>query len=597
MSSKSSPSASASASASGSASIASEWGGWRAALGCAPRSLAYYRISLGVMLFVELALRFQYLHAFYSDEGTFPTRLLRPQIDSLYSTICVLHCRSGALSYQRALLSIQCAAALCLAAGYRTRCAAIVSWALYLSLTLRNTWLAFILDRYFHYLLFYAMFLPWSSSGGGVWSLDRWLERRRRRRGGDSANDDDDDDDGDDDDIVVSPATIALKLQIAWIYLDAGYGKYSDPLGGWTFSAHPLPALDTYARHTVGARCLYALLGPYGLRLLTPTVVWVELGAAPLSLMGSYLGRGKTVWTCVMTAWMLHLGIAGTVRNTILLSLVANVAWCIYLPPPLLASAPGRASPKKGAPRNGAPSSGDDAGLSHRKNLPSLVAISAFVAGSVWFEVFSAQCDQSMKHIWSTLLHNRWNVFVGAEEYVTWEIAPGRLSDGSVVDVWSKNPSGAEWDMPGAGAPSTSTARAGRWRSFPYLADFASARGREEEGYEEGFALWDYLCKEWDGENGVVPATVGSANTGSGSGSGSGNGNGNVNGNEGRRLLRYNFFMLQADVLPEMGFSKTRKRLIRSHECGGDDAADVDVVASAADDATPAAGREGGGEL
>ena len=34
-------------------------------------------------------------------------------------------------------------------------------------------------------------------------------------------------------------------------------------------------------------------------------------------------------------------------------------------------------------------------------------------------------------------------------------------------------------------------------------------------------------------------------------------------GNEGRQLLRYNFFMLQADVLPNMGFSATRKRLIR----------------------------------
>ena len=37
--------------------------------------------------------------------------------------------------------------------------------------------------------------------------------------------------------------------------------------------------------------------------------------------------------------------------------------------------------------------------------------------------------------------------------------------------------------------------------------------------------------------------------------------------NTGRKLLRYNFFMLQADVLPNMGFSSTRKRLVYSHEC------------------------------
>lgn len=37
--------------------------------------------------------------------------------------------------------------------------------------------------------------------------------------------------------------------------------------------------------------------------------------------------------------------------------------------------------------------------------------------------------------------------------------------------------------------------------------------------------------------------------------------------NHGRQLLRYNFFMLQADVLPDMAFSSTRKRLVHSYEC------------------------------
>lgn len=31
--------------------------------------------------------------------------------------------------------------------------------------------------------------------------------------------------------------------------------------------------------------------------------------------------------------------------------------------------------------------------------------------------------------------------------------------------------------------------------------------------------------------------------------------------------MRYNFFMLQSDVLPNMGFSPTRKRLVHSYEC------------------------------
>ena len=117
--------------------------------------------------------------------------------------------------------------------------------------------------------------------------------------------------------------------------------------------------------------------------------------------------------------------------------------------------------------------------------------------------------------------------------YVTWEIAPGKLADGSVVDVWSKSDT-VSWEMPGAGAPCTSTARAGRWRSFPYLAELDG---------DDGETLWTYLCRQWDEENGVE------------------------SGNEGRKLHRFKFFMLQADVLPDMGFSATRKRLIHSHDC------------------------------
>jgi hypothetical protein len=90
--------------------------------------------------------------------------------------------------------------------------------------------------------------------------------------------------------------------------------------------------------------------------------------------------------------------------------------------------------------------------------------------------------------------------------------------------------------MPGSGAPCTSTARPGRWRSFPYLAELDG---------DEAEALWGYLCREWDREN-------------------------NIKENPGRQLLRYNFFMLQADVLPNMGFSSTRKRLVYSHECGNE---------------------------
>lgn len=139
--------------------------------------------------------------------------------------------------YQQCLLTIQVIFATSLMLGYKTHIASVASWYLYLSLTLRNTWLNFILDRYFHYMLFYSMFLPTAT----CWSIDAIIGKQSginvRAKNLNRT--------------IVSLATIAIKLQVCWIYLDAGQGKYNDPLGGWTFNADPLPALDTYARHTV----------------------------------------------------------------------------------------------------------------------------------------------------------------------------------------------------------------------------------------------------------------------------------------------------------------------------------------------------------
>ena len=249
--------------------------GMKAALGCTPQALALYRITVGALLLSELLLRFRFLHPFYADEGTLPLNILMPKVDGVYKLVCV-HCLSGDLVFQQRLLGLQCLCAFGLMIGVQARLMAISSWFLYFSLTLRNTWLNFILDRYFHYLLFYAMLLP----------LDQcWAVARSKHPSSSSSP------------LVLSWATMALKLQVTWIYFDAGFGKYSDPLGGWAYAADPLPALDTYARHTLAARYLYALLQPSGLRLLTPTVVYVELLSAPIALVASWLG-----WEQVVTA-------------------------------------------------------------------------------------------------------------------------------------------------------------------------------------------------------------------------------------------------------------------------------------------------------
>jgi hypothetical protein len=401
------------------------------------------------------------------------------KVDNLYKHVC-LHCNFGSLWQQQILLSIEVLVALMFTAGIQTRLAAALSWYMYFSLTLRNTWMSYILDRYFHYLLFVSIFLPWTAQ------RNSW---------------------------TVTPASVAMKLLLFWIYLDAGYGKFMDPLKGWTYGADPLPALDTYARHTLPAQYLYAFAGPEGLRLMTPVVVWVELLAVPTAMLGLYSSQRWMVLLSISLIVSMHVGIALVLRNAALLSFVACAPWTLFLSPP-----------------KGSVTTHSRASMAKVYHVVSGICLLCMTAGNIW--LYSDACDESVKHIWSSLLHNRWNVFVGAEEYVTWEIAPGELQDGSFVDVWGRRDE-ISWQLPGGGAPCTATTRSGRWRSFPYL---AGMDGEDEQ------ALWSYLCSEWDREN-------------------------DADQNPERRLVRFNFFMLQADVLPNMTFSETRKRLVKSYEC------------------------------
>jgi len=469
--------------------------GLRAVFGCTYEALAIYRMALGTLLTIELVTRFWYLHPFYSEEGTLPLRLLLPKIDWIYKAVC-LHTHLHELWQVQAVLGIQVLAAVFFTIGFQTKFMTILSWYLYLSLTLRNTWLNFILDRYFHYLLFYAMFLPCDM----VWSVRACQQSKQEPKR----------------ELVVNAGTIGLKCLLFWIYLDAGGGKYMDPLEGWTYHADPLPALDTYTRHTTFARYVYAIMGPQGLRAMTPTVVWVELLAAPLAMLGSFLGMAGMVNMAVGLICQLHVGIALCMNNAALLNFVAVASWAVFLP--------------VGWDKIVVTTSSANTTKSSVGSIVPAVLILGMVVGNVWFAFNSDSCDQVI--FYSTIFHCRWNVFIGAEEYVTWEIAPGLLADNSIVDVWGRK-NEVDWRLPGAGAPCTSTSRPGRWRSYPYLAEL--------EG-EDGEVLWSYLCHQWDREN-------------------------NVDQYPDRKLIKFNFFMLQADVLPNMGFSATRKRLIYSHEC------------------------------
>src|SRR5262245_31126501 len=121
-------------------------------LGIDLRSLALFRISLGVILLVDLASRAGLLAANYTDGGAHPRAAMASYF--VPGTLPSFHLAVGSLRAQALLFALAGVAAVLLALGWRTRLATVVSWLLLDSLHIRNP---LVLDGGDHLLRFLLM--------------------------------------------------------------------------------------------------------------------------------------------------------------------------------------------------------------------------------------------------------------------------------------------------------------------------------------------------------------------------------------------------------------------------------------------------------
>ena len=268
------------------------------------RSLAATRITLAVLVLVELFDRWPLVDVFYSDASPYPIT----NIHSPLHRLACAHAWSGASAYVKALFVVHAAAAGALALGYRTRIAALATWYLYWSLTLRNCSVAYITDRYLHFFLLLLAFLPCAR----VWSAEA-------RAAGDALPPP-----------TASLATALARLQLVWIYIDAGGGKLLDPDGAWALGA-PVPALEPMLLHTRIGRTVRTILGPL-VRPFSASVAWVELLVPLIALLAAARGAPRVQAACAATMVGLHAGIGLCVNNAAILSTVASAVWLLYCP-------------------------------------------------------------------------------------------------------------------------------------------------------------------------------------------------------------------------------------------------------------------------
>ena len=131
------------------------------------RSLAFFRICLGLILLLDIVLRSLHFRAHYTREGLFPLQSYLIQPDLTQRRWSVFFMNDSPL-FVGLLLMFFFLCALSLTVGYRTRLVGWLCWVLLLGVYRRNPVVNNAGDIYLPLLLLWGNFLPW----GEYFSLD-----------------------------------------------------------------------------------------------------------------------------------------------------------------------------------------------------------------------------------------------------------------------------------------------------------------------------------------------------------------------------------------------------------------------------------------
>jgi len=273
-----------------------------------PRALAAFRIALGAVLLVDLALRARNLTAFYADAGALPRDLLAASVPLARVSLYAL---SGEAWVAGALFLLAGLSAVSLAVGYRTRLAAAVSLVLLASLQARNPFVLNAGDTLLWQLLGAGLLCPL----GVRWSVDAARRRVATRRDASRAGD-----------RFVGPASALLVTVVVAVYVSNAVVK----LRGEAWPAGE--AVATVFRLTYLHGPLGGLVPESPALLAAATYGWLALlVASPLLVAAT--GRLRTALAGVLVAahlsmaFALQIGVFPLVSATALLPFFPPVVW------------------------------------------------------------------------------------------------------------------------------------------------------------------------------------------------------------------------------------------------------------------------------
>ena len=129
------------------------------------RSLAVFRILLGLIITLDIFLRLRSFQVFYTAQGAVPRQLA---IDLVGSNVFSLYFISDHVFFVGLFMALQVIFGIFLIFGYRTRISSVIAFFLLVSLANRNTLITSYADTLLALMAFWAIFLPL----GERWSID-----------------------------------------------------------------------------------------------------------------------------------------------------------------------------------------------------------------------------------------------------------------------------------------------------------------------------------------------------------------------------------------------------------------------------------------
>jgi len=367
------------------------------------RSLAVYRIGLGLLLLVDSLLRTRDFSLMFAPRGIFPLAAIAEYYgDPTNWSVAFWH---DSAWWGGLVLATQGLAGIALAAGYRTRLATVIGWIALVSVVRRTAPATNAGDMWLGCQLLWSMFLPL----GEWWSVDA---RCRAAEAGDG---------GEPDRpqrpvAVFSIASAALVLQLVAVYWGAGFSKCNQT---WFEGQAVTHALSVHDHGT-----------PLGMRLgqfagVAWAAKWAVLGGEiilPLALVAATSPRVRSGIVLAFIAFHAAIWLTMSVG---LFAPIGMVAWLPLIPSTWWPQPALQAARKPAGLR---PAASLACGLA-----ASLAAVSFVHQVTPWQSQALPRWLAAPLNL--TALRQAWAMFALVPAQEQWIYSRAVLKDGSIVDV------------------------------------------------------------------------------------------------------------------------------------------------------------------